>query len=107
MRAVLESLKTYWHPKFERCGFVTKSNEIVEVENKHVDPSNHFAIEDVPADVVALWHTHPSGCCNLSIDDYHLFRRLPHLIHIIIGHDIAYYYVDLDGSVTRGEDDAS
>lgn len=107
MQAVFSKLKEYYHPKLERCGFVTRDNEIVEVDNLHQNPTNHFAIDDIPAEAVALWHTHPSGCCNLSVDDYHLFRRLPQLVHIIIGHDIAYYYVDTDGSVIRGDDNVS
>lgn len=108
MQEIFKALISYWHPKLELCGFVDKNNNIVEVENKHVNPANHFAIDDVPADAVAMWHTHPSGCCNLSTDDYHLFRRLPKLIHIIVGReDVAYYFIDTDEAVLRGDDNVS
>ena len=107
MQVVLETLQSYWHPRVERCGFVTRDNEIVEVDNLHPNPTTHFAITDVPANAIALWHTHPSGCCNLSVDDYELFKRLPQLIHIIVGQtDSAYYYVDTDESVIRGDNHA-
>ncbi len=108
LQTIFNNLQTYWQPQFERCGVVLKDNSIVELENTHSEPKNNFAMVNIPADAVALWHTHPHGCANLSVEDYHNFKNHPQYLHIIVGQrEVAYYYVDTDGSVLRGDDHVS
>lgn len=95
-------LISYWHPLLEKCGYITLENEVVELPNVHLDPKNGFQLNEVPKEAVALWHTHPSGCPNLSVEDYHLFKSYPKLLHTIVGReDVAYYFVDADGALLR------
>lgn len=97
-------LLSFWSPSVERCGYVNLNNEIFELPNIHEDKKNGFELAEIPPEAVALWHTHPSGCPNLSIEDFHLFNSLPNLLHIIVGiREVAYYFVDVDGSLLRKE----
>jgi proteasome lid subunit RPN8/RPN11 len=75
----------------ERCGFVMKTGEVLELENVHPEPTLGFRIS--PAEVVkhcneaaATWHTHeerayPSGA------DFLTFVNWPNLVHYIVGSD--------------------
>lgn len=58
----------------ERCGFITKEQEIVRVENAHFDPHNNFYMDEEDAtqaisyiydesldEIMGIWHTHPNG----------------------------------------------
>lgn len=100
-----DELLTYWHPSLERCGYIDAENGIFELKNTHADPRNNFELKEIPNSAVALWHTHPSGCANLSVEDYHLFKLLPNLLHVIVGRlEVAFYFVDIDGAVLRRED---
>jgi proteasome lid subunit RPN8/RPN11 len=97
-------LLPFWNSHQERCGYVDLNNNVFELPNIHEDKKNGFELAEIPPEAVALWHTHPSGCPNLSIEDFHLFNSLPHLLHIIVGiREIAYYFVDTDGSLLRKE----
>ena len=97
-------LLPFWNSRQERCGYVDLNNNVFELPNIHEDKNNCFELAEIPPEAVALWHTHPSGCPNLSIEDFHLFISLPHLLHIIVGiREIAYYFVDTDGSLLRKE----
>ena len=108
LQEVFNSLQSYWQPQVERCGAVLEDNTIVEVANTHKDPAHNFSFDEIPAKAIALWHTHPSGCANLSAEDYRTFQNHPQYLHIIIGQkEVAYYFVDTDGSVIRGEDHVS
>ncbi len=97
-------LLSFWNSQTERCGYMDLCNHIVELENIHEDKRNGFEVASIPPEAVALWHTHPSGCPNLSIEDYHLFCSLPNLLHVIVGkNEVAYYFVDTDSSLIRKE----
>jgi len=101
-------LLSFWNPNVERCGYVDLNNNVFELPNIHEDKKNGFEIVSIPPEAIALWHTHPSGCPNLSIEDFHLFNSLPKLLHIIVGiREVAYYFVDVDGSLLRGKPDVS
>lgn len=74
----------------ERCGFVLKSGEIVEIANVAKDPTNGFEMDPVAAlahldEAAATWHTHPDTDPNLSGEDYSGFLSWPDMEHIIIG----------------------
>lgn len=75
----------------ERVGFVTP-NSFEEVVNVSPDPINSMVVS--PSDVLkyteekqatATWHTHPNSTCNLSGEDYGMFKTWADLYHIIIG----------------------
>lgn len=101
-----ENLLPFWNNKAERCGYITLDNGFFELENIHETPREGFEIAAIPKEAVALWHTHPSGCPNLSVEDFHLFKSLPHLLHIIVGQtELAYYFVDTDGTLLRRNDE--
>lgn len=78
--------------KLERCGLVLKDGTIIEVENKHEEPTNGFRMpvaelvkhED---NLLGTWHTHPMDTANLSESDYMGFANWPDLKHFIIGLD--------------------
>jgi proteasome lid subunit RPN8/RPN11 len=98
-------LLSFWNRDTERCGYIDLSNKVFELPNIHEDKKNGFELAEIPKEAVAIWHTHPSGCPNLSIEDFHLFSSLPHLLHVIVGiREIAYYFVDTDGSLLRKEE---
>lgn len=99
---LIRKLLSHWHPLTEKCGYITLEDEAIELENVHTDPKHGFQLEEIPKGAVALWHTHPSGCSNLSVEDYHLFKSYPELLHVIVGHDtVSYYFVDVDGALLR------
>jgi|DEB19_MinimDraft_2_1074335.scaffolds.fasta_scaffold01773_6 proteasome lid subunit RPN8/RPN11 len=103
---VIKNLLSQWHPLTEKCGYITLEDEVVELANVHTDPKHGFQLEEIPEKAVALWHTHPSGCSNLSVEDYHLFKSYPKLLHVIVGYDaVSYYFVDADGALLRREPD--
>ncbi len=77
---------TEWHRKWltrrafqaapeEACGFILKDGRFVEIKNTHPNPFRNFAMDRAsldkidPKDVVALWHTHPSGSIFPSAED--------------------------------------
>ena len=88
----------------ERCGFVLKSGDIVEVINICENPKEGFAVAG--ADLVrftpiaqATWHTHPGSDSNLSANDWHSFLNWPELEHYIIGNDGITKFVVQNGEV--------
>ena len=65
-------LLPFWNSHQERCGYVDLNNNVFELPNIHEDKKNGFELAEIPPEAVALWHTHPSGCPNLSIEDFPL-----------------------------------
>ena len=90
---------SHWNNHTECCGVVLANDRVVKLNNIHPDPSNGFAICSEELDelmplVTAFWHTHPSGCINLSLEDYYSFLKFPAHQHIIVGDQRhAVYYV--------------
>lgn len=89
---------------FERCGFILKTGEIVEVPNICAEPEQGFDMrgEDLikyPAISSATWHTHPDEDSNLSAGDYVTFLNWPELDHYIIGNDGVTKFQVRDGDV--------
>lgn len=75
----------------ERCGIVLVGGEIVEIPNNSSYPRDSFVmsesdLEPFRPNMIATWHTHPRGPCNLSLEDYNTFMELPELQHLIITH---------------------
>lgn len=88
----------------ERCGFILKTGEIVEVVNICSDPENGFDMQG--ADIIkfapqasATWHTHPGDDSNLSAGDFYTFLNWPELEHYIVGNDGVTKFVVDDGDV--------
>lgn len=88
----------------ERCGFILKTGEIVEVPNICSEPTGGFDMRG--ADILqfapiaaATWHTHPGEDSNLSAGDYLTFLNWPELDHYIIGNDGVTKFVVEDGDV--------
>lgn len=101
-------LSGYWAADVERCGVITRTNTVLEVQNQAQDPKNTFAfqIKDLENDPKATWHSHPETTANLSIEDYRFFQSWPELVHFIIGVDGVRCYQVLDGIVYLVEDEA-
>ncbi len=88
----------------ERCGFVLKTGEIVEVPNICIDPENGFDmrgadIVQFAPQAVATWHTHPGEDSNLSSGDFQSFLNWPELEHYIVGNDGVTKFRVEDGDV--------
>ena len=96
----MKELKQYWGSEFERCGFILKSGEIVEVTNIANNPEKEFQVSDEDfekyyADTVASWHTHTDTFSNLSLSDYYTFLALPEWKHWIVSqHKTVQFYVE-------------
>jgi len=104
-----QKLAAFWNPHRERCGVILPDGAVVELPNRHPDPSNGFemcASEVEALGPIATWHTHPCTGGNLSIPDYHLYLQYPDLWHYIVGapEDIRCYYVE-DGVVLQHDND--
>lgn len=85
----MKKLSDLWNDKAERCGFILKSGEIVEVDNIAEDPKNEFEVsesdfEKYYEDTVASWHSHTDDFSNLSLSDYYTFLALPEWDHWIV-----------------------
>lgn len=83
------NLKTYWNDKVERCGFILKSGEVVEVKNIAQDPTREFEVSDKDfekyySEVAASWHTHINDFANLSLSDYYTFLNIPEWEHWVV-----------------------
>jgi len=82
-------LSDFWNPEVERCGFILKSGEIVEVDNISEDPQNGFEVsekdfEKYYSETAASWHSHTDDFANLSLSDYYTFLNLPEWDHWVI-----------------------
>lgn len=82
-------LSDFWSQDTERCGFILKSGEVVEVENIAEDPKNEFEVseedfEKYYPDTVASWHSHTDDFANLSLSDYYTFLNLPEWQHWVV-----------------------
>lgn len=82
-------LSDFWNGDKERCGFILKSGEVVEVENIAEAPELEFEVseedfEKYYADTVASWHTHTNEFANLSLADYYTFLALPEWEHWVV-----------------------
>lgn len=83
------SLKNYWDSEVERCGFILKSGEVIEVRNIAQDPTKEFEVSDNDfekyySEVAASWHTHTNDFANLSLSDYYTFLNIPEWDHWIV-----------------------
>lgn len=88
----------------ERCGFILKTGEIVEVVNICQEPELGFDMrgEDIikyAPIASATWHTHPDDDSNLSAGDFHTFLNWPELEHYIVGNDGVTKFIVEDGDV--------
>lgn len=88
----------------ERCGVVLQDFQIIELVNESSDPYSSFVISEAQISpykdkLAGIWHTHPRGPANLSIDDYNAVSDLPHLIHAIITPGQVGLYGVVDGQV--------
>lgn len=63
-------IKAYQNPHREVCGFITKSQIIIDVENIADDPKHEFfmspnsqyeIMRTYKNNILGIWHTHPSG----------------------------------------------
>jgi proteasome lid subunit RPN8/RPN11 len=98
------SLLSLYEGAYERCGFILKTGEIVEVPNICAEPTGGFDMRG--ADIVkfapisqATWHTHPDDDSNLSSGDFLTFLNWPELDHYIVGNDGVTKFVVEDGDV--------
>lgn len=76
----------------ERVGFVLLDNSVIEVQNTHPNPDNHFDVSaadliEYEDKIAGTWHTHPGKNSNLSVDDQAAFAMYPEATHYIIGND--------------------
>lgn len=61
----------------EACGFLMTDGKFVEIQNSHPYPYKSFRMSAAdlerkianPNDIVAIWHTHPSGSLDPSASD--------------------------------------
>ncbi len=88
----------------ERCGLILKELKWVELVNESSAPYSSFAISEAQvspykAALAGIWHTHPRGPANLSIEDYNAVLDLPELIHAIITPRHVCLYGVIDGQV--------
>lgn len=92
----------------ERGGFILRDGSLIELANISSDPVDNFEVDDfellqhVDKDIVALWHTHPSGGSNLSPDDWRVFVDWPGIQHIIVGDEVRFYGVKGRGVINMG-----
>ena len=82
----------FYHPEFERCGFILKSGAVKEVKNISLNPRRSFEFpeDELQAHVeetLAFWHSHPKGNANLSVEDYLSFLNYPKHLHVIFCYD--------------------
>lgn len=94
---MLDLVSKVYSPVRERCGFILKSGEILEVNNIDPNPDKNFAIdiEDINANIeniLAFWHNHTGDNYNLSSADYKAFMAYPEHLHIIFCYDIYTIY---------------
>lgn len=93
------------HDSFrERCGFILKTSEIVEVQNIHHDPMHYFEVDDKDLEkyrdhIAATWHTHIHDSANLSAEDYQLFLKHPRWPHCIISSKNVWVYYVMNNKV--------
>lgn len=88
----------------ERCGVVLRDSNIIELVNESTDPYSSFVISEAQilphkTQLAGIWHTHPRGPANLSIDDYNMALDLPELLHIILTPRHVSIYGVVDGQV--------
>jgi proteasome lid subunit RPN8/RPN11 len=88
----------------ERCGFILKDGDLIELRNSHPEPTIGFEID--PKDTLAyidqlaaIWHTHPQEPSVLSGEDKSCMEQWPDLKHYIVGEDGVRVYVVKDGVV--------
>ena len=95
MQALLEK----YEGDKERCGFILRNGDIVEVHNIAPEPEHSFLADAADVlkyvnDAAATWHTHPGSGSNLSPGDMETFLFWPQCEHYIVGNDgVACYYV--------------
>lgn len=102
----MENLFNLYEESFEeeRCGFILKDGNVIELKNIHAEPTVGFEID--PKDILAyidqldaIWHTHPQDSSVLSGEDKSCMQQWPDLKHYIIGDDGVRLYMVRDGVV--------
>lgn len=87
--SLTEELSSRVDPDQERGGFVLRDGTVVELANTAEDPKNNFRpadtelLEVIDLDIAAMWHTHPEGTANLSVEDWNAFLSWPEIQFII------------------------
>jgi proteasome lid subunit RPN8/RPN11 len=107
---LLPPISTYFNTKEERIGLILKDDSVVELRNVSPQPDQFFdyspeEFSKLIEDAKATWHTHPSGQCNLSIEDRIFFLSWPKLLHYIVGGNDIWCYRVLNGMVVLDEKD--
>lgn len=92
----------------ERCGFVLKRRKILELDNRHPEPTNGFEIDPKETlryidKLVGIWHTHPGSPAVLSGEDKLCIEQWPDLAHYIIGSDGVRKYTVENGVVVNAD----
>jgi proteasome lid subunit RPN8/RPN11 len=111
---------THWHREalirraiqgmpFEVCGFIMRDGRIKEIRNVSTNPTSEFQMDIGqlqrinPKDIVAIWHSHPSGKLTPSPTDQ---QHMPDLAAaygdwaylIVTKDDVAQYNTETDWS---------
>ena len=106
----MKKLLDYFTGDKERCGFILKNSEIVEVQNICDTPTEGFIVraEDIiehQDNVTGFWHTHPGATFNLSVDDHLAFLNYPDWDHYIIGENGIRRYTVENGAIIQHGDE--
>ena len=99
----------FYDARVERCGVITKSGRIIELQNTSLTPELTFGISDTDIETylpstLAFWHSHPESTGNspnLSVDDYLTFLNYPQQLHIIFCYDKYIIYAVKNNLVIR------
>jgi proteasome lid subunit RPN8/RPN11 len=98
----------------ELCGFIMVDGSVVEIPNAASDPhrdfsmARHHLVERVPnpQEVYAIWHTHPNGNPQPSLNDMRAVKCgaiQPHWIYLIVTSSGVYEHImelEHDESIT-------
>lgn len=100
----MKDLFNFYEGEEERCGFILKSGEILELENIAENKTTGFQIDSKDIlkyieDLETIWHSHPKGSSVLSGQDMQCMLSWPDITHAIIGEDMIRTYRVSDGAV--------
>ena len=105
-----EKMLEYWGPFTERCGYIFRSGEIIEIPNTAINPRRTFSMDlaDLlsafrgkdPSQVVGIFHTHPSNSPSPSKEDVQGWPEQRGLRYLIVTKDDIFEWTkDVSGSV--------